>query len=198
MKNSKQTIRLTESELHEIIAETTKQAINELSPEFLAGAYKSAEDRWYNSKSPMERQKRRGQSDRFKQATIDKYNEKYASEYNDDGIDHKMTDIYYSPATKGAHARTVTRDTAGDMFTDYTREYPEGKIDTGSSSNMSYVGREAKPRAMNRASRGEKTITKSITDLNANESKKPVSITESQLKQIIDESVKKALENIKK
>jgi len=198
MKNNKQTIRLTESELHEIIAETTKQAINELSPEFLAGAYKSAEDRWYNSKSPMERQKRKGQSDRFRQATIDKYNEKYASKHNDDGIDHKMTNVYYSPATKGAHARTVTRDTAGDIFTDYTREYPEGKIDADSSSNMSYVGRYAEPRAMKRAARGEKTITKSMNNLNANESKKPVSITESQLKQIIDESVKKALENIKK
>lgn len=198
MKNSKQTIRLTESKLQEIISEATKQAINEISPEFLASAYKSAEDRWYNSKSPMEKQKRRGQSDRFKQAAIDKYNEKYASEYNDNGIDHKMTNIYYSPATKGAHARTVTRDTAGDIYTDYTRENPEGQIDTSTSSNMSYVGRDAAPRAMNRAERGEKVITKSMNNLNANESKKPVSITESQLKQIIDESVKKALENIKK
>lgn len=194
MKN-KNTIRLTESDLKNMIAEAAKQALNELSPEFVAGAYKRAKDLDYEATSPMERNKRQAQADRFNKAAVDKYNARYGTKDKIEG-GHRMTSLYYSPYTKAANARTETTDGAGTkQYIDYTSENPNGVTDTQYSTGRITP---KSPQLANRAARGEKVITKALTDLN--NSNKPtvesIKISEANLNKLINESINDILKQL--
>lgn len=193
---NKNTIRLTESELRNMIAEAAKQTLNELSPEFIAGAYKKAADLSYDAASPMEKTKRQAQADRFNKAAIDRYNAKYGTKDKGEGS-HRMTSLYYSPYTKAANARTETTDGAGTkQYVDYSSENPNGATDTQFSTGRITP---RSPQLANRAARGEKVITKAFTDLN--NSNKPtvesIKISESDLHKLVNESVMEILKQLK-
>lgn len=195
MKN-KNIIRLTESELRNMIAEAAKQTLNELSPEFIAGAYKRAADLGYEATSPMEKSKRQAQADRFNKTAVDKYNARYGTKDKIEG-GHRMTSLYYSPYTKAAHARTETTDGVGTkQYVDYSSENPNGVTDTQYSTGRITP---KSPQLANRAARGEKVITKALTDLNnSNEpTVESIKISDSDLHKLVNESVMEILKQLK-
>lgn len=192
----KNTIRLTESELRNMIAEAAKQALNELSPEFIAGAYKRATDLGYEATSPMEKSKRQAQAERFNRAAIDRYNAKYGTKDRGEG-GHRMTSLYYSPYTKAANARTETTDGAGTkQYVDYSSENPNGVTDAQYSTGRITP---KSPQLANRSARGEKVITKALTDLNNsnNPTVESIKISESDLRKLVNESVIEILKQLK-
>ena len=197
MKN-KNTIRLTESDLKNMIAEAAKQTLNELSPEFIAGAYKKAADLGYASSSPMERQKRAAQAERFRDAAKNKYNAKYGLDKPGEGR-HRVTSLYYSP--KEGRVRTQTQDGTGSLnqFTDYDSfSNVNGTIDKEYSTNGGIQPKDVK--LSNKAARGEKAITKALSDLKRS-NEEPVTenikLSESDLIKIVTESVNDILKTIK-
>lgn len=198
MKN-KNTIRLTESDLRHMIAEAAKQTLNELSPEFVAGAYKKAADLGYASASPMERQKRMAQAERFRDAAQNKYNAKYGIDKPGEGR-HRVTSLYYSPYTKEANVRTQTQDSTGSLnqFTDYDSDINvNGTIDTQHSTNGRIQPKDAK--LANKAARGEKVITKALSDLKRSKEEpvmENVKLSESDLIKLVTESVNDILKQL--
>lgn len=195
MMKNKNIIRLTESELRNMIAEAATQTLNELSPEFIAGAYTKAKDLGFKATSPIEQSKRNAQADRLNKAAIDKYNARYGTKNRTDG-GHKMTSLYYSPYSKLAYARTETADNAGTkQYTDYTSENPYGTIDKQYSTGKVTP---KNPQLTNRAARGEKVITKALTNLNnSNEpTVESIKISEANLNKLINESVNDILKQL--
>lgn len=182
-----------------MIAEAAKQTLNELSPEFVAGAYKKAADLGYASASPMERQKRMAQAERFRNAAQNKYNAKYGIDKPGEGR-HRVTSLYYSPFTKEANVRTQTQDSTGSLnqFTDYDSDINvNGTIDTQLSTNGRFRPIDAK--LANKAARGEKVITKALGDLKRSKEEpvmENIKLSENDLVKLVTESVNDILKQL--
>lgn len=193
---AKKTIRLTESELYSMIEGITKQTLNELSPQYIAGAYKTASDQAYASQSPIETMKKKEQAERFRRAARDKYNANYG--VMDDKASHTMQDLYYSPYTKNASVTTWTADRTNNthQLNRYDSDTPTGEMERGRSTDG---GMWTKNTGLsNRAARGEKAITKALNDLNS--SKEPamesVKLSENDLKRLVAESINDVLSQL--
>ena len=190
---SKNTIKLTEAELYSMIEEATKQTLNELSPQYIAGAYKTAADQAYASTSPMETMKKKEQAERFRRAARDKYNSNYG--VMDDNASHTMQDLYYSPYTKQASVTTWTADRRNNthQLNHYDSDTPTGQMEHGRSTDGGMWTKNTK--LANRAVRGEKAITKALDDLN--NSKEPtmesVKLSENDLNRLVVESINDVL-----
>lgn len=201
---AKKIIKLTEADLRNMVKEAAKVALNEVSPEFMASAYKKASDAAYQSDSPMEKSHRARQADDFRDYTIKKYNKKFGTmptQAEDGSRDysntHKLQSIYYAPRTGKAHATTSTFGNDGNtnMAVTYTDENPEGAIDGDQRGGLYHP----KPSMASRATKGERTIRDTMRNLVSQNarmgrySESVVRLSEDELHKVISESVKRVL-----
>ena len=190
MKNNK---------LNQIIAEATEQVLNEISFEKGAAAYKKASDMAYNATSPSEKNFRTGQAERLRQHLIDKYNKRYgAYGVKDDSSDvrdnssHVLKDIGYNPKTSHASAETLTTDSLGGRGFVHYDKYTGGDTTNYPSYFGGFGPLDVHPRVSKLAQRGEHEIENVLSKLKR-ESVSTVKLTESDLHNIIKESVKNVL-----
>lgn len=74
---AKNTIILSESELNNVISESVKKVLNEISSDLAYRAYKSANDKRRNAINTPEHGKRRGQMSTFRKYYSDAYNKEH-------------------------------------------------------------------------------------------------------------------------
>ena len=193
------------NKLNKLIAEATEQVLNEISFEKGAAAYKKASDIAYNSASPREKSYRSGQAERLRRHLIDKYNKMYGSDVVKDGegnvIDkssHTLKDIGYTPSVNYAVVDTDTTDNEGGNEHVYYTKYNDSDIRTTYGSPRGFNDTHVRQGVSKRAQRGEKEIEDILGKFKRNESKvmnhaNTIKLTESDLHNIIKESVKNVL-----
>ena len=193
------------NKLNKLIAEATEQVLNEISFEKAAAAYKKASDMAYTTSSPREKSYRTGQAERLRRHLIDKYNKTYGSDVvrddNGNEVDkskHVLTNLAYNPSSNYATVDTQTFDKYGGRENAYYTKFDNSSMGTNNGVYGGFADTDVRQGVSKRAQMGEKEIEDILGKFKRNESKtikhaNTVKLTESDLHNIIKESVKNVL-----
>ena len=131
--NNKKVVRLTESQLHNIIAESVSQILMELDPRTYASAADKAEERM-----DIER------ASKFRQGAVDAWNRDFGDFYDDDYINSKFymnneDDVVYKP--RSSHKDKMFGSRTYDVYDPSKPEKYQDTINRFSKRNPKFQKR---------------------------------------------------------